>query len=150
VPVDPRDYFRGDFVVLSYDVNRPPPEGIAGIPHRLLVVARWDRDAYLEDRTVYVTVEPDVDGRHWHAVKVQHRTPGNGKILCAELLAEQFPEPDPVGDRGYYVEEGKGKDWKQLRNKQNSRPKSPSPPGARPSSSSSLKSDERRSRVSFG
>jgi len=63
VPVDPRDYFRGDFVVLSYDVNarrrkhrRPSRRSATG-------VAAVGPDAYLEDRTVNVTVEPDVDGR---------------------------------------------------------------------------------------
>src|SRR5205807_818806 len=52
-PVDPRDLFRGDYVVLNYEIIRlvPPAAG------------NWDE---LRDRTVYVTLEPDPDGEHWH------------------------------------------------------------------------------------
>ena len=31
VPVDPRDLFRGDYVVLGYDFSRVPPAGIDGL-----------------------------------------------------------------------------------------------------------------------
>ena len=31
LPVDPRDLFRGDYVVLSYEFSRIPPQGIEGI-----------------------------------------------------------------------------------------------------------------------
>jgi uncharacterized membrane-anchored protein len=30
-PVDPRDLFRGDYVILSYDFSRISPEGIEGL-----------------------------------------------------------------------------------------------------------------------
>ena len=32
VPVDPRDLFRGDYVILSYDFSRVSPGSIVGLP----------------------------------------------------------------------------------------------------------------------
>src|SRR5437867_3948101 len=34
VPVDPRDFFRGDYVVLSYDFSRFDPASFSGTPAR--------------------------------------------------------------------------------------------------------------------
>ena len=143
VPVDPRDYFRGDYVVLSYEANRPPPEGIEGIPQvGYWWSRRWDRDAYLEDRTVYVTIEPEADGRHWHAVKYSTERPKSGKFLRGNYSRNNFQNPIQFGIEAYYVEEGKGKGpGGSCETPRISRQKSPSPPGARPSSSSSLRSD---------
>lgn len=31
-PVDPRDFFRGDYVIMAYDFSRVPPGGIRGLP----------------------------------------------------------------------------------------------------------------------
>ena len=31
-PVDPRDFFRGDYVILSYEFSRTPRDEIEGIP----------------------------------------------------------------------------------------------------------------------
>lgn len=117
VPVDPRDLFRGDYVVLSYDASRPPPEGIEGIPNvGYWWSRRWDRDAYLDERTVYVTIEPDADGRHWHAVKYSTERPSAGKFLRGTYSRQNFQAPIQFGIEAYYVEEGKGKDLEQLRN----------------------------------
>ena len=44
-PVDPRDLFRGDFVILSYDISRIPEEGIEGIPY----TADWSRWGWSRD-----------------------------------------------------------------------------------------------------
>src|SRR4051794_40816134 len=48
VPVDPRDLFRGDYVILSYEFSRIPPQGVEGIS----AVQRWGGSK--EGRTVYV------------------------------------------------------------------------------------------------
>ncbi|MBI3861534.1 MAG: GDYXXLXY domain-containing protein [Planctomycetia bacterium] len=118
VPVDPRDLFRGDYVVLSYDANRPPPEGIDGIPqagfwwHR-----RWDSEAYLEDRTVYVSIEPDADGSHWHATKYSTERPASGKFLRGLYSRSNFQAPIKFGIEAFYVEEGHGKSLEELRSK---------------------------------
>src|SRR3954465_3838106 len=56
VPVDPRDLFRGDYVILSYEFSRMPPQGVEGISE----VQR--RGGSKEGRTVYVPLVPDSDG----------------------------------------------------------------------------------------
>lgn len=49
VPVDPRDLFRGDYVILSYDLSRLPPQGIAGL------------DASKQmNKELFVSLEPDL------------------------------------------------------------------------------------------
>src|ERR671921_157628 len=49
VPIDPRDLFRGDYVTLSYDFSRVPPEGVEGIS-----ADERGNKSKLEGRTVYV------------------------------------------------------------------------------------------------
>lgn len=119
VPVDPRDMFRGDFVVLSYEISRLPPEGIPGIqPYHFW----WSRRAYqseeTNDRTVYVTVEPDADGRHWRATKYSTERPTTGKYLRGNYTARSFGNPLQFGIEAYFVEEGQGKELEALRNSQ--------------------------------
>jgi uncharacterized membrane-anchored protein len=53
-PVDPRDLFRGDYVILSYDFSRTPSQGIEGL-------SESERGSWktLEGRTVYVALVSD-------------------------------------------------------------------------------------------
>jgi uncharacterized membrane-anchored protein len=110
-PVDPRDLFRGDYVVLSYDLNRIPPQDVEGVPDE---EARGGRDvpAWLEDRPVYVTVEPDADGRHWHAVRASVRPPDAGTYLRGRYAGGSLR----LGIEAYYVQEGAGRELEQARN----------------------------------
>src|SRR5258708_7427179 len=117
VPVDPRDMFRGDFVVLNYEISRLPPEGIPGIqPYHFW----WSRRTYeseeTQDRTVYVTVEPEADGRHWHAMKFGTERPAAGKYLRGTYSGRNFGSPLQFGIEAYFVEEGRGKELESLRN----------------------------------
>jgi uncharacterized membrane-anchored protein len=119
VPVDPRDMFRGDFVVLNYEISRLPPEGIPGIqPYHFWWSRRFDQNqaAEIQDRTVYVTVEPEADGRHWHAVKFSTDRPASGKYLRGTYSARNFGSPLQFGIEAYFVEEGQGKELESLRN----------------------------------
>ena len=54
-PVDPRDLFRGDYVALSYAINRVPPEGIEGIARS---ADDYGQRREPEERTVYVSLAP--------------------------------------------------------------------------------------------
>lgn len=119
VPVDPRDMFRGDFVVLNYEISRLPPEGIPGIqPYHFW----WSRRTYqsdeAQDRTVYVTVEPDADGRHWRATKYSTDRPATGKYLRGNYSGRSFGSPLKFGIEAYFVEEGQGKELESQRNSQ--------------------------------
>jgi uncharacterized membrane-anchored protein len=117
VPVDPRDMFRGDYVVLSYDISRVPPGGIDGIPQ----AGNWwsrraDRDQWLMDRTVYATLEPDTDGRHWKAGTFSVSKPGSGRFIRGTYALQYGQNPIQFGIEAYYVEEGHGLELERLRN----------------------------------
>jgi uncharacterized membrane-anchored protein len=103
-PVDPRDLLRGDYVTLSYAFSRVPPQGIEGMP----------RDAWMNDpgkwegRTVYVSLVPEPDGKHWTAEKFSFFRPATGKYLRGTLLRGGQLE---FGIESYFVQEGKGYDY---------------------------------------
>jgi uncharacterized membrane protein len=71
-PVDPRDLFRGDYVVLAYDVGRLPLPG-------------GQRSAWEEGKPVYALIEPAVDGKHWHGLKLSWEKPTSGTFLAGKV-----------------------------------------------------------------
>ena len=117
VPVDPRDLFRGDYVILSYPLSRVPLEGIEGIPQaQSWPSQRWRREDWLQDRTVYAWLEPEPDGKHYRARKVSIHRPPTGKFLKG-----RFTEPYGMGQlrfgiEAYYLKEGTGHEYEQARN----------------------------------
>lgn len=104
VPVDPRDIFRGDYVVLNYEASR-------------MANTKFDGDdTFAEGDTIYVTLE-EREGA-WHPTAMAHARPGAGTFLkgrvtdvgsiaCAgddtctsydvEYGIEQFFVPEGVG-----------------------------------------------------
>ncbi len=98
VPVDPRDFFRGDYVVLSYEFSQVPAT-IEG-PHR---------GSHL-GRTVYVTLVPEPDGKHWRAEKYSFNHPKGGKYLRGRIVGSGQIE---YGIESYYLQEGKGYYYEQ-------------------------------------
>jgi uncharacterized membrane-anchored protein len=111
VPVDPRDLFRGDYVTLSYDFSRVPPEGVEGIS----ADERGSRSK-LEGRTVYVPLVPDSDGVHMRADKPTVVKPAAGLFLKGQMHRYGSME---FGIEAYYVQEGTGHRYEQaIRNKQ--------------------------------
>ncbi|HLJ10926.1 MAG TPA: GDYXXLXY domain-containing protein [Planctomycetaceae bacterium] len=116
IPIDPRDLFRGDYVILSYEITRVPPEGIDGIPQR----GNWwsrrvNRDDWLHERRVFVGLEPEADGQHWHATSYSTRRPVSGKFICGKNTGN-WTTPLEFGIEAYYVEEGKGRNIESMRN----------------------------------
>ena len=114
-PVDPRDFLRGDYVQLGYDISQVP----AG--------ALKDQPAGKSDR-VFVTLTPDRDGFH-HATSV-HTAPvavtspevliqghiisgadcgPDHNVFCANLQIRYNLER-------YFVPEGEGEKLEQARN----------------------------------
>jgi uncharacterized membrane-anchored protein len=110
VPVDPRDLFRGDYVILSYDFSRVPREGIEGLSEKER--GSWSKS---EGRTVYVPLVPDSDGVHLGAGKVTVVKPASGPFLRGQMLRHGTLE---FGIESYYVQEGTGREYEQaIRNR---------------------------------
>jgi uncharacterized membrane-anchored protein len=105
VPVDPRDLFRGDYVILSYEFSRIPPQGVEG-----LSVAERGKRSRWEGRTVYVPLVPDSNRVHWRAEKVTVLKPAAGPFLRGQMSSHGSLE---FGIEAYYVKEGTGLRYEQ-------------------------------------
>ena len=92
VPVDPRDLLRGDYVILSYDVSRPP--NVQGL------------DAGM---TVYVGLAPEEDGRHFIASGTVTPGPPPPGLFLKGTVASYGRVT--YGIESYYVQEGRGHDY---------------------------------------
>lgn len=112
VPVDPRDLFRGDYVVLSY-------------PFSSLELAKLDRSDPVKDgQTVFVTLVRD--GEAWRAARLSAAHPGDGLVLQARVTARYGMKPDcpacgsvtlAYGLEKFFVPEGKGRAVERERDK---------------------------------
>ncbi len=104
-PVDPRDLFRGDYVILSYDFSRVSHEEIDGLSDK-------DRGSWkkLEGRTVYVPLVPDSNGTHMRAGKATVVKPEAGLFLKGHMKRYGSME---FGIEAYYVQEGTGRRYEQ-------------------------------------
>jgi uncharacterized membrane-anchored protein len=98
-PVDPRDLFRGEFVILSYDFSRVPPDGLADLP------GYRQHPADFAGRDVYVTLVPEGDGKHWRADRFTANRPADGPFLHGRLTARGLVE---YGIESLFVREGGG------------------------------------------
>ena len=103
VPVDPRDLFRGDYVILSYDFSRVPPQGIEGL-------SETERRSKHEGRTVYVPLVRDTNGVHWRAEKATVVKPASGPFLKGQMLRHGSLQ---FGIEAYYVQESTGLRYEQ-------------------------------------
>ncbi|MGD1935125.1 MAG: GDYXXLXY domain-containing protein [Candidatus Phaeomarinobacter sp.] len=127
-PVDPRDIFRGDYVILTYDISRLPVDRLAEDP-----------DQFSGGDTVYVTLSEATTGL-WQATAMHHRQPEadagtvsiKGRIdwmdtapLTPTAVAGEAPvEERCVGCRNarisygiesYFVPEGTGRELEDMR-----------------------------------
>jgi uncharacterized membrane-anchored protein len=103
-PVDPRDLFRGDYVILSYEFSRVP-NTIEGLPG-----SHWQHGQEWLGRTVYVTLVPEPDGKHWRSEKFSIYQPSSGKYLRGRIVA---PGRLEFGIESYYLQEGKGYQYEE-------------------------------------
>jgi uncharacterized membrane-anchored protein len=104
-PVDPRDLFRGDYVILSYDFSRVSREGIQGLSDGERT--SWKK---LQGRPVYVTLVPDSIPGHHRAEKVTVVKPENGLFIKGHM--EQYGSMK-FGIESYFVQEGTGRVYEQ-------------------------------------
>ena len=95
IPVDPRDLFRGDYVILDYKISRPA---------RWL----WQETEYRKGETVYVTLRKN--GRFWEAEAVSRARPDDGVLFVRGTVAGTDGDALRVlyGIESYFVPEGTG------------------------------------------
>lgn len=89
-PVDPRDLFRGDYVILSYPFGRASGEA-SGAP---------------EGSTVYAVMVRD--GNHWRADRLTLQKPTDGVFLRGKVLSGGRVE---YGIESYFVQQGTGRKY---------------------------------------
>ena len=106
VPVDPRDLFRGDYVILGYDFSQIPPGEIDGLEQ----YRTRHLDNHWKGRTVYVSLVREPDGVHWRADKVSVHRPTSGKFLRGRIARWNRLE---FGIESYYVQEGMGLEYEE-------------------------------------
>ena len=100
IPVDPRDMFRGDYVILRYEFSTISPVGA---------------DIYAAEsagREIYVTLAEDSDGRHWSAISATFERPTSGRFMKGKIVG---PGNIEFGIESYFVQEGKGKEYEEAR-----------------------------------
>src|SRR5262249_14487246 len=101
VPIDPRDLFRGDYVTLNYEINRPHTKtGAIGFD--------WQRMHELEGKAIYVLLEPEADGKHWQSAGYQFDEPTTGKFIRGTVEGNGLVR---YGIEQYFVQEGHGHDY---------------------------------------
>ena len=120
VPVDPRDLFRGDYVILGYKISTivvgPPP---ASTPTPQLT--RSYRVPYIPyispGDTVYAKLEESSDEGVWVPTAVSGGFPRDWKVFI-KGTATSLPGRDltvEYGIESYFVPEGQGKEIERAR-----------------------------------
>ena len=99
-PVDPRDLFRGDYVILDYDLNDMAAGALQG-----------SRDE-LAGRSVYVTLEPEAGGPYWCPVAAGLQPPEEGAYIRGRYDGGPR-QPVKFGIEAYFVQEGAGLEWER-------------------------------------
>ena len=99
VPVDPRDLMRGDYVTLSYDISGMSPAMMGS-----------ERPGDASNRKVYVTLEPEPDGRHFKGSAASFTRPATGPYIQGTVAGRGRIN---FGIESYYVQEGQGHDYEK-------------------------------------
>jgi len=99
VPANPRDMFRVEYVVLGYEFSTLPADVIPGITNN-------DE----ESRAVYVSLEPEEDGRHWRASNYSlERPPG---VVFIEGRTTRWRRLE-FGIESFFVQAGEGRKYEE-------------------------------------
>jgi uncharacterized membrane-anchored protein len=108
VPVDPRDFFRGDYVVLGYEFTRFDPVSFAGS------APRPGLNSYHPEwvgRDIYVSLAPA--GDHYEATTRSIERPSSG-LYIRGTVPNGWQNRLECGIEAYYVQEGEGRRLEQL------------------------------------
>lgn len=98
-PVDPRDLFRGDYVILSYEISQLSNGQVTGPSLR---------DA--AGKTVYVSLERGWDGQNWQATAYGFQPPSTGKFIRGKVVGWNRVE---YGIESFFVQEGQGLEYEE-------------------------------------
>ncbi len=102
LPFDPRDIFRGDYVILRYAFsNSAAVNSAVGPPSPGSATSTF---AWQEDQPAYVPLTRLSDGQ-WQAGTAQPTAPATKPYLTGRYTAGEFR----FGIEAYYVQEGEGK-----------------------------------------
>lgn len=100
-PVDPRDLFRGDYVVLRYEISS------------LNLDSLEQDDLYLKRNSV-IFVDLAKKNGYWHATKIHTEIPANGIFLRGQVTRVYNKTVEiKYGIESYFVPEGEGKKIEQ-------------------------------------
>ncbi len=103
VPVDPRDLFRGDYVTLAYDFSQVPDDELPELGK-----LDYNRRHEWKGKTVYVSLTPEEDGRHWRRSRISTQRPTEGLFLQGKLVGWHRIQ---CGIESFYVQEGQGREY---------------------------------------
>lgn len=106
VPVDPRDLFRGDYVILRYEFSMVPAGAIPGLS------PLTTRDAARDwvGKTIYVTLEKNAGDNHWHGGQFSLERPSTGTFIRGKLSGRRRIE---FGIESFFVQEGRGREYEK-------------------------------------
>lgn len=104
IPVDPRDIFRGDYVILNYEISRLDVKVLAG------------DDEFSSGDSAFVTLSKD--GDNWKAISISQK-PGpvtaNNVVIRGNVRYSDEPTPEGTafvnldyGIESYFVPQGTG------------------------------------------
>ncbi|NTW22195.1 hypothetical protein HGA34_01460 [Candidatus Falkowbacteria bacterium] len=127
-PVDPRSLFQGDYVILSYAINRISLSDVS--------VSKEDSAGLAQGATVYVGLATEPGQKYSHATtvtldrpsqgdfirgKVQYVDYYQGKVDClpgSDCILKQESKPTSIrvayGIESYFVPEGKGRELERV------------------------------------
>jgi len=109
VPVDPRDLFRGDYVILNYEISE--------ISENQKIINEYggyvDEENLYNRQTVYVTLIKD--GDYYIGGDIYTERPPKG--LFIKGLIDKYPRPAIIyGIENFFVPEDEGKEIEHARN----------------------------------
>jgi uncharacterized membrane-anchored protein len=90
-PVDPRDLFRGDYVILGYDFSRQNS-------------GAWNGDSSNSD--VFVVLKKSADENYWEMDHLTAEQPESGTFIHGQ---REYYGSIQAGIEAYYVQEGQGR-----------------------------------------
>ncbi len=101
VPVDPWDLFRGDYVILNYEISELD----------LGIIASGSEE-YRSNDTVFVALVPE--GKHMAAAAVSHRQPDDGSLFMQGTVRHYSSYDNKLyvsyGIESYFVPQHQGRD----------------------------------------
>ncbi len=94
-PVDPRDLFRGHYVVLSYDISRLDPRKLQGDDHfsrgmRIFVTLRRGEDGFWHAVALHRRLPKVAPGEHVITGQVRHVAPAGGELFVTYGIETYF------------------------------------------------------------